>query len=164
MWTKSSEWFVFFGVLLAVLVGGLAYKFKLENEKFWTPMTPKELGLECLEDHLNLEYHIHSYLKILVDGVNEVIPADIGITDTCMAEVHTHDDTGKIHVETVTGEKLVSLETFLRLWGKPLHRPGYILKVYLGEKDVTADVGRLNFYEGDDIVLRYESLGSLRDK
>ncbi len=164
MWTKSSDWFVFLGVVLAVLVGFGAYKFNLENKKLWTPMTSKELGLECLEDHLNLEYHIHSYLTVLVDGVNEVIPADIGITDICMAEVHTHDAAGKIHVETVTGEKLISVDTFLKLWGKPLHRPGYILTVYLGEKDVTDVVERLNFYNDDDIVLKYESLGSLRDK
>ena len=164
MWRKSSDWFVFLGVLLAVLVGFGAYKFNLETKKLWTPVTSKELGLECLEDHLNLEYHIHSYLRILVDGVNEPIPANVGITDICMAEVHTHDATGKIHVETVTGEKLISVETFLKLWGKPLRRPGYILTVYLGEKDVTDVVERLNFYNDDDIVLKYESLGSLRDK
>jgi hypothetical protein len=45
------------------------------------------------------EYHIHPVLKIVVDGKETPIPANIGLSAGCEKVLHTHDRTGTIHVE-----------------------------------------------------------------
>ncbi len=93
------------------------------------PGTSPFPGVECLEDHLFAERHIHTWLAILVDGVRETIPADIGITDNCMAELHTHADSGRIHIESVKPDIEFNLGDFFRVWGEPLERKGYNLQM-----------------------------------
>jgi len=85
-----------------------------------------ELGIECLPNgHANLGQHIHPVLEVMVDGVRQTIPGNLGITATCMPELHTHDASGVIHIETVSARKTFELGTFLRLWGFPYEREGY---------------------------------------
>ena len=45
-------------------------------------------------------YHIHSHLSIFISGKNYTIPPLIGITENCFYWLHTHDDTGIIHIES----------------------------------------------------------------
>jgi len=62
-----------------------------------------ELATECLESHSNLSQHFHPYLSLYVDGKQVAIEANAGIgTEVCdgMHVVHTHDSSGKLHVET----------------------------------------------------------------
>lgn len=98
----------------------------------------KNTDVACLPNgHQNLAFHIHPKMRITVDGVPEVIPANIGITNTCMSEVHTHDATGEIHVESVNGERLqyLTLKHFFDVWGVSPEREGYTLEMYLdGQK------------------------------
>jgi hypothetical protein len=69
-----------------------------------------------------LEIHIHPWLQIWINGKNVTIPSGIGITDpaqvgtvggepefgangngnTCFEPMHTHDDSGLIHIESAT--------------------------------------------------------------
>jgi len=63
--------------------------------------------------------HWHPTLDITVNGKKEVIPADIGI-GTVHADIHTHDDTGIIHIEDaglVTTDD-TKLKKFFDIWGK----------------------------------------------
>ena len=57
-------------------------------------------GLPMLGSEGSVE-HIHAHLDVLVDGKPVPVPADLGV-DTrrgTMSPLHTHDDSGVIHVE-----------------------------------------------------------------
>jgi len=88
-----------------------------------------DAGVDCLPSHQNARLHIHPQLTVTVDGSSETIPANTGIVRGCMAETHTHDTTGTIHVEAIDTEKKLTLGQFFAVWGKPLMRDGYNVEV-----------------------------------
>lgn len=63
--------------------------------------------------------HTHSLLRVVADGRPVVIPAGIGIDPpkATIAAVHTHTDTGVIHVESPEVGQRYRLRQFLTLWG-----------------------------------------------
>ena len=104
-------------------------------------------------------YHIHSHLSILVDGQARSIPADVGIIDTattdCHYEVHTHDLSGKLHVEGPAAATY-TLGQLFAIWGQPLTRTnvagitGMPVEIFITENNTVTR------YEGDpkDIELK----------
>ena len=66
-------------------------------------------------------------MTIVIDGEEFEIPSNAGIdTDTCpsaMHMTHTHDNTGKLHVENYTIEE-VPLEVFFDVWGMHFDETG----------------------------------------
>lgn len=74
----------------------------------------------CLAGHSEIASHDHATLRIFLDGSEVAIAADIGIDDaTCdgMRGIHTHDETGKLHIETPrTMEAPVG--AFFEIWGQ----------------------------------------------
>ncbi len=85
------------------------------------PTIDKEALLnKYLTGHEKLAMHIHAKLKILVDGVEVKVPANIGILpDGRMRVIHTHDETGVIHIESPKPAEF-TLGDFLKIWGKNL--------------------------------------------
>ncbi len=63
--------------------------------------------------------HTHANLSIVIKNKPVTIPADIGIdrAKNCMHPIHTHDDSGIIHME-IPSHKDFTLEEFFRMWGK----------------------------------------------
>ncbi|MEK7628681.1 MAG: hypothetical protein AAB421_04685 [Patescibacteria group bacterium] len=117
---------------------------------FW-----KDTKIACLPNgHANLALHIHPDLQILVDGVAEKVPAHIGDTPSCMTEVHTHDDTGKIHAEATTANKTFTLADFFAVWGTSIERPGYTLTATIDGTPET-NPSALTLKDGQKIVLAY---------
>src|SRR5439155_12528799 len=94
--------------LLPVLVGGALVLaavafiiFALVNQNSGT----KAVGaVECNAGE-QLSTHYHSHLDIIQDGVQRSLPANIGITDTCLYWLHTHDSSGIIHIEAPADRK-----------------------------------------------------------
>ena len=87
-----------------------------------TADSPDPLALECL-DHSGLARHDHVTLQIFIDGSPYTIESAIGIqTDICngnenyMHTIHTHDDTGRLHVELNEAGN-ISLGVFFDIWG-----------------------------------------------
>ncbi|DAC23829.1 MAG TPA: YHYH protein [Candidatus Thalassarchaeaceae archaeon] len=80
---------------------------------------PLPLAEQCLDSHQNLAMHIHPYLDITVRDIQVVIPADMGIDTTACSNkmhlLHTHDQTGKLHIETYE-EMTVNLTLFFEVW------------------------------------------------
>jgi hypothetical protein len=72
-------------------------------------------SIQCdLVEHFN--FHIHSRLEIEIDDRPIVIPGGIGIIpEKCIYWLHTHDDTGAIHIESPI-EKTFTLGQFLSIW------------------------------------------------
>lgn len=91
-----------------------------------------ETKVQCLPDgHKNATIHKHAKLTIVVDSVPELIPSNIGDVPECMAEVHTHDASGKVHIEGVE-EKTITLADFFAVWGKSIERDGYVVRASVG--------------------------------
>lgn len=63
-------------------------------------------------------YHIHAHLTIFKNGEILAIPAQIGLQG-CAYELHTHDRSGIIHIETAA-TKSFNLGQFFAVWGQPL--------------------------------------------
>ncbi len=126
---ESRLWLVFTVVCIASIIGLLEYEDKIdifgeknssENETdFDTSDEMHDLGKFCMT-HENLAMHFHPTISIFIDGESMDIPKDLGIdTELCpstMHMTHTHDSSGKIHVEGHQ-EVDVPLEVFFDVWG-----------------------------------------------
>ena len=69
-------------------------------------------------------YHVHSHLSIFLDKQALAIPEDIGVvkltpTSTCVYSLHTHNHSGKVHVEGPAPDRF-TLGQFFHIWGRPL--------------------------------------------
>ena len=79
-------------------------------------------GVPCTDPHS--AFHIHSHLSIFKDGEALAFPAQVGIvqltpTTDCHYFVHTHDHSGKIHMEA-PAPGTFTLGTLFAIWGMPL--------------------------------------------
>ena len=75
------------------------------------------LNLNALSQEA-LAYHIHQHLDIYRNGKPITVPALIGINDSAyLTELHTHDASGIIHVESESADKHYTLGTFFAEWG-----------------------------------------------
>jgi len=103
----NGKYLVFLSLLLALSVGSPV---QVKASDFTTM---------CVS-HADLELHMHYTIKITLDNYIIVVPANIGITDTCMRPVHTHNDSGYVHVELPTSYAgpLPTLGDFFDVWGQ----------------------------------------------
>lgn len=119
---------------------------------FW-----ENTNIPCLSGgHTNALQHIHQNVSIMVDGVSEKIPGNIGINSLCMAEVHTHEADGRIHVETAQQNKNYTLGDFFTVWGKPFIRDGYVSKITVNGVSVETPT-EVPLRDHDMIVISYTS-------
>jgi hypothetical protein len=93
-----------------------------------TGPAPWNGGIDHLPDRLGplglseltaegVKIHIHQHLDIFVNGKKESVPAQIGIYDgQFLTELHTHDTTGVMHVESDKVRDF-SLGEFFGVWG-----------------------------------------------
>jgi len=95
-------------------------------------------GISCGPTE-RLEYHIHAYLAVYLDGAPRSLPAGIGIPGSvpqqtgqgpiavggeCIYWLHTHTSDGVIHIES-PAQRIYSLGEFFDLWHQPL-TPGRV--------------------------------------
>lgn len=72
-------------------------------------------GVGCLA---GVSIHQHSLISIYKEGVRQGLPDNIG-RGGCTYELHTHDGTGVVHIETSVPKKF-TLGQFFALWNQPL--------------------------------------------
>jgi hypothetical protein len=116
-------------------------------------------GIECMGGHARAVQHFHPHLTILVDGQEESIPANLGLIGNCMAEIHTHDATGALHVEAAYSTKTFYLKNFFSVYGKTLEREGYEISMTVDDQSNT-ELGELVLKDKQQIVLEYKKLES----
>jgi hypothetical protein len=98
-------------------------------------------GVGCAK---NEDYHIHALVSIYQDGIRLALPDSIGRGGGCAYEMHTHDVSGVMHIETDV-PKVFTLGQFFALWGQPLR-----------EAAVAGLPGKPTFYVIDkEKVVRY---------
>jgi hypothetical protein len=115
-------------------------------------------GVPCLVPNVPLVQHIHPIVTITVDGVQEEIPANIGLQG-CERAIHTHDEDaaqGVIHVESQDRRKY-TLGDFMSVWSKSFAREGYALTATADGANVS-DPASLVFQDGQDIRMEYRLL------
>ena len=113
-----------------------------------------DAGVGCLPSHQNANLHIHPLLTITVDERSEGIPANVGIVRSCMAETHTHDAGGTVHIESVVAGKTFTLGQFFTIWGKSLEREGYDLMMAV-DGVPSAEFGNAVMKDGQTMELAY---------
>jgi hypothetical protein len=78
-------------------------------------------GVPTMMRTMSGPWHVHPVLSIYVNGKRIKVAANIGIDPDVdgmqMAGLHTHDDSGTIHVE---GLQHATLAQFMTIWGVPL--------------------------------------------
>jgi len=126
------------------------------------------MGLSCANMVEN--YHVHFHLSIILNGDALAVPSHIGIvessaTSECFYSLHTHDDSGKVHVEA-PAPRTFTLAQLFAIWGQPLARdnvagmPGLPVKVFVVEDgattatEFTGDIGSLDLASHRDITLQ----------
>ncbi len=107
-------WVVALGVV-AVAIGIAIYLVSTAGSSDNGPLVD---GVKC-EHGEKLGYHVHSWLAIFVEGQRVEVPANVGITSSCLFWLHTHNNTGIVHVEAPS-QRDFSLGQFFAVWGKPL--------------------------------------------
>ncbi|NEC15346.1 hypothetical protein G3I34_24375 [Streptomyces sp. SID8014] len=109
----------------------------------------EKAGLTMLDTE-QLAMHIHTTLEVFADGEQVTVPADIGIDrsgpEPLYSPLHTHDETGTVHVESAEWRDF-TLGQFLTEWGAPREDTRF------GAPLAWVD-GRLWAGEADDLVLR----------
>jgi len=109
--------------------------------------------------------HIHPQLSVFVDGKHVPVPANIGIEPSgrTMAALHTHDDSGMIHVESPV-VRSYNLGEFFDVWGVRLARrclggycttSGKQLAAFVGAKPFHGNPRDIGFKDAEQIVLAY---------
>lgn len=78
--------------------------------------TNRQLALSCTLD-MYTQFHIHPHLQILINGQQQDIPVNIGVSFGCMHPIHTHDADGTLHVESPEPRDF-TLSDFFVVWGK----------------------------------------------
>ena len=79
-------------------------------------------GLECMPTMVET-YHVHTHVSIFLDGQALAFPGQVGIVrrsaGDCFYQIHTHDKSGKIHIEA-PAPGLFTLGQLFAIWGQPL--------------------------------------------
>ncbi len=100
--------------------------------------------------------HWHAELSIYIKGEKQIIPANIGI-GFLHQPVHTHDDSGTIHMEFegLVRKSDIRLGQFFKNWGKDIRSFGNNLKMIVNGKENT-EYENYIMQDGDKIELYYE--------
>lgn len=116
--------------------------------------TTREVAESCTTD-MATQFHIHPHLVIMTNGVAEVMPANIGITNGCMHPLHTHDTSGVVHVESPV-KRDFTLGDFFFVWGRPFDQEHLTRMTVNGVEVATGEATILR--DKDEIVLTYEGV------
>jgi hypothetical protein len=127
------------------------------------------LGIDNIKceviEHLN--FHIHAHLDIFINGKPYIVPSQIGIIpNKCLYWMHTHDDTGVIHIESPENRNF-TLGQFFDIWNEKFNNTQIFdnivsnsknntLSVYVnGNKASSVDYRDIKLNSHDEIAIVY---------
>ena len=128
------------------------------------PKTNREVALTCTTD-MATQFHIHPHLEITINGQKQEIPANIGIKLACMNSLHTHDNSGVIHVEAPE-KRDFTLSDFFAVWNKIYNKDQifdykadgrHIIYQTVNGKE-TQDYQNTVLKDKDEIIIYYDEL------
>ena len=110
--TGRKNMLVWAVVVILVLAAGFGiYKYLSSDDSVVYDPTKS-----CI-NHAGAGMHIHPNLRITVNGQDEEIPANTGVSAGCMRPLHAHDSTGRLHIE-FPSQRNFTLGEFFKVWGK----------------------------------------------
>ena len=156
---NSLTWWIvgFIVVSIVILFGVVLYQNKPFSSK-----TNREVALACTTE-MATQFHIHPHLEIVINGQKQEIPANIGITEGCMNALHTHDDSGQIHVESPE-KRDFTLSDFFAVWKKDYNKDqifnykadaSHVIRETINGKE-TQDYENTVLRDNDQIIIYYE--------
>ena len=118
-----------------------------QNWPTWTGTGQAIDGVGCAQ---TVHYHIHTLVSIYRNGTRLAMPDNIGRSG-CTYELHTHDGSGVVHIETDVRKKFM-LSQYFSLWRQPFTSTNVAglsgpFRYYLVEN------GKLTRYTGDPMAL-----------
>ena len=129
-----------------------------------TPANPDQGGvLDACVQHTGVGMHIHPHLSITINGQPQKIPANIGVTPLCMRPIHTHDDSGTLHLEFKKPQP-VKLGGFFQVWEKAFsencifdscNETGKKVKMFVNGAE-NSEFGNYIMKDKDNIEIKYE--------
>lgn len=182
---ERRRWIVTFavtGVLVLIVAGGAFWTLRGRGATAGAGMPPwarpadtadraKAAGL-AVTTMEGTAVHFHTHLDVLVDGKPVTVPANLGISGGgAMAELHTHDTSGVLHVEAPAKGKRYTLGQLFDEWGVRLSATaigglrdggGRTLAAYVDGKETPGDPGRIALAPHREIALAYGRPGAAR--
>jgi hypothetical protein len=122
-------------------------------------------------DTVPLAMHIHPHLTIMINGHEHTIPAEIGIQPTGDLPIHTHDNSGLLHIESPVA-RTFCLADFFAIWGRPFNSQQILrfhadrthrISMLVDGRPSTA-FGSLVLRDGEDIVISYQKIHPSRHR
>ena len=110
-------------VVIFIIVAGVGFGLYLATAQNSPSTAPTPVAVDGIQCNANeqLLFHIHAHLDIFVNGQLMYIPPQIGIIpDKCIYWLHTHDETGIIHIESPIKADF-TLGQFFDLWKRKLN-------------------------------------------
>jgi hypothetical protein len=158
--TGRRDWLWVVALVTVVLVVLFAAFVAIKGGRVKTYATVD--GVDCQSGE-RLEYHVHAALEILVNGQLATVPKNTGIRSDCLFWLHTHDDTGLVHIEAPDNRGF-TLGQFFQIWGQPLSATQLLSSTVDANHKITATVNGTAFTgdpssiplaDGETIVLQY---------
>jgi len=115
--------------------------------------------------------HEHANVQVFVHGEQQPVPTNIGISDGAIQSLHTHDDTGTVHVESSVSQEF-TLDDFFGVWGvrfTPSCLGAYCndgtnrLRAFVDGEEVTGSLQDVQLGDQSVIVVTYGSDDELPD-
>ena len=116
-------------------------------------------GIECNTSEFAV-LHIHAHLDFYVNGKHMTVPERIGIVDNkCLYWMHTHDDSGVMHIESPKSEDF-TLTQFIDIWKTTGDFPisGAIPKIFVNGQSVNTALDNIKINKHDEIALVYGTI------
>jgi hypothetical protein len=129
-------------------------------------------GIQCAKQEYS-NIHIHMHLDIFINDKEFIVPSDIGfVPSNCLYWMHTHDDTGVIHIESPEN-RTFTLGQFFHIWGETFSNnqifdnivgnndnSSNTLNVYVNGKKMVSgiDYRQIPLNEYDEIAIVYGKL------
>lgn len=144
-------------VAITIIVFGGIIGLAVNNQRNFQPRN------QCVQHSVSLSMHIHPVLSLFVDDKPVAISANIGIDPACMKAIHTHDESGTIHVEYPT-EQEFTLGDFFANWNQPFNSAQLMDKVLDETHELTMKVDGQNNTELEKLILKDEQKIEIRYK
>lgn len=116
---KLTKW----QLIIPVILGGAGVGIALVVNLAVAGPPPLE---QCIPSE-NMAFHHHSKINATLNGEPYIVPANIGLTPSCVKPLHTHDTDGVIHIEFVKPARF-TLGNFIKLWDIDLNQ--YDFKIF----------------------------------
>jgi hypothetical protein len=154
---------IFLGAYITIAAMVLDISYSIGEEAFSsTPNMTMVDGIRCDTMEFTM-FHIHAHLDIFVDGKPFTVPSQIGIDPEgrCLYWLHTHDDSGIIHIESPV-ERQFTIGNLIDIWTRTFNNtqlfdtnPTIALSMFVNgvKVPIDTDLRNVNINAHDEIAL-----------